>query len=177
MCPLTVSTFNTIPQVGQNLCSPSFTLGGQPAVVKVFPSGIVGNKNHVSIFLENQGQQPFDISEIDFTFAPSSASPLTWNAPKKELEPEDDWGFQRFVSVQKLRERKLLSEDGALHLLTKITREQEGNSVTFETSSEGEGEGLGQQLWEMFRQGSLTDFTLICDGQSLPCHRMVLGAR
>ena len=177
MCPLTVSTFNTIPQVGQNLCSPSFTLGGQPAVVKVFPSGIVGNKNHVSIFLENQGQEPFDISEIDFTFAPSSASPLTWNAPKKELEPEDDWGFQRFVSVQKLKEKKLLSEDGALHLVTKITREQEGNSVSLDTWEETGGEGRGQQLWQMYRQGSLTDFSLLCDGQSLACHRMVLSAR
>ena len=64
--------------------------------------------------------------EVVFTFHATGAPPLTWNAPKKELDSEDDWGFQRckpsacvnelteyrFVAVQKLREKKLVSEVG-----------------------------------------------------------------
>ena len=161
---------HVFPQAGESLCSPSFTLGATHLVVKVFPSGTVYSKNHVSIFLANQGQQPFDISEIDFTFAPSSACPLSKSAPlgpKKELQPEEDWGFQRFVTHRKLKEKRLLSEDGALHLVTRV-----------KTSSEGEGaEGLVPRLWDMYTQGAFTDFNLVCDGQSLPCHKVVLAAR
>ena len=65
----------------------------------MYPNGTVGNKNHVSIFLENKSNEPLHISEVVFTFQASGAAPLTWNAPKKELESEDDWGFQRSVIV------------------------------------------------------------------------------
>ena len=63
--------------------------------VQVYPNGTVGNKSHVSIFLENKSNEPLHISEVVFTFQAFGAAPLTWNAPKKELESEDDWGFQR----------------------------------------------------------------------------------
>ena len=67
--------------------------------LQVYPNGTVGNKGHVSIFLENKSEEPLHISEVVFTFQASGAAPLTWNAPKKELESEDDWGFQRLVGV------------------------------------------------------------------------------
>ena len=63
--------------------------------LQVYPNGTVGNKSHVSIFLENKSDEPLHISEVVFTFQAYGASPLTWNAPKKELESDDDWGFQR----------------------------------------------------------------------------------
>ena len=96
-----------------------------------------------------------------FTFHATGAPPLTWNAPKKELDSEDDWGFQRckpsacvnelteyrFVAVQKLREKKLVSEDGTLEIVTKITREQQGKSVSFDMHQRDEdGEGLACQV-------------------------------
>ena len=63
--------------------------------LQVYPNGTVGNKSHVSIFLENKSDEPLHISEVVFTFQAYCAPPLTWNAPKKELESDDDWGFQR----------------------------------------------------------------------------------
>ena len=66
--------------------------------MQVYPNGTVGNKSHVSIFLENKSDEPLHISEVVFTFQASGAPPLTWNAPKKALESEDDWGFQRYMS-------------------------------------------------------------------------------
>ena len=66
----------------------------------MYPNGTVGNKSHVSIFLENKSDEPLHISEVVFTFQASGAAPLTWNAPKKELESEDDWGFQRWISSE-----------------------------------------------------------------------------
>ena len=102
-------------QVGEKILSNEFFLGGQRAALKVdrvetilcncitsfvlqvYPNGTVGNKAHVSIFLENKSDEPLHISEVVFTFQASGAPPLTWNAPKKELESEDDWGFQRWV--------------------------------------------------------------------------------
>ena len=63
--------------------------------LQVYPNGTVGNKSHVSIFLENKSDEPLHISEVVFTFQAYGAPPLTWNAPKKALESEDDWGFQR----------------------------------------------------------------------------------
>ena len=73
----------------------------------MYPNGTVGNKSHVSIFLENKSNEPLHISEVVFTFQASGAAPLTWNAPKKELESEDDWGFQR--SVIATAESKILT--------------------------------------------------------------------
>ena len=96
-----------------------------------------------------------------FTFHATGAPPLTWNAPKKELDSEDDWGFQRykpsacvnerqeyrFVAVQKLREKKLVSEDGTLEIVTKITREQQSKNVSFDMQQRDEdGEGLACQV-------------------------------
>ena len=106
-----------------------------------------------------------------FTFHATGAPPLTWNAPKKELDSEDDWGFQRyepsasenelteyrFVAVQKLREKKLVSEDGTLEIVTKITREQQGKNVSFDMHQRDEDwEGLACQVG-----------TFICTGTSL----------
>ena len=96
-----------------------------------------------------------------FTFHATGAPPLTRNAPKKELDSEDDWGFQRykpsacvneltehrFVAVQKLREKKLVSEDGTLEIVTKITREQQSKNVSFDMHQRDEdGEGLACQV-------------------------------
>ena len=33
---------------------------------KVYPNGTVGNKGHVSIFLENKSEEPLHISEVIF---------------------------------------------------------------------------------------------------------------
>ena len=101
-----------------------------------------------------------------FTFHATGAPPLTWNAPKKELDSEDDWGFQRykpsacvneltehrFVAVQKLREKKLVSEDGTLEIVTKITREQQSKNVSFDMQQRDEdGEGLACQVGTAFQ--------------------------
>jgi len=165
-------------KVGEKIISDEFFLGGQCASLKVYPNGTVGNKSHVSIFLENKSNEPLHISEVVFTFQASGAAPLTWNAPKKELESEDDWGFQRFVAVQKLREKKLISEDGTLEIVTKITREQTSRNVSFNVHArEQDAEGLAGQLYEAWQSGSLVNFTLYCEGLSIPCHKIVLSAR
>ena len=36
---------------------------------------------------------------------------------------------------------------------------------------------LFSQLYEAWQSGSLVDFTLNCEGLSIPCHKIVLGAR
>ena len=164
---------------GESLSSNMFSLGGNFAVIKIFPNGTVGNKNHVSIFLENKGDVSLHISEIDFTFVPcNNSSPLSWIAPRKDLDPDDDWGFQRFVSVPKLKEKKLISNDGTLEIFTKITREQLSNNVSLETSGDNDGRlGVGEELWRMYKAGYMTDYTLHCDGIVFPCHKFILGSR
>ena len=53
----------------------------------------------------------------------------------------------RFVAVQKLREKKLVSEDGTLEIVTKITREQQSKNVSFDMQQRDEdGEGLACQV-------------------------------
>ena len=80
-------------------------------MLQVYPNGTVGNKAHVSIFLENKSDEPLHISEVVFTFQASGAPPLTWNAPKKELESEDDWGFQRWVPFIETSESNTLDNN------------------------------------------------------------------
>ena len=113
----------------------------------------------------------------------------------------------RFVAVQKLQEKKLVSEEGTLEIVTKITREHTSKNVSFNThAKELDGESLPFQVWkslfwsnpwhafhkhvlkkiawnmflqlyEAWQSGSLVDFTLHCEGLSIPCHKIVLGAR
>ena len=66
----------------------------------------------------------------------------TW----KELEQT----YFRFVAVQKLREKKLVSDDGAVEIVTKITREQTSKNVSFDTHGyrEQDGENLAGQVWK-----------------------------
>ena len=53
----------------------------------------------------------------------------------------------RFVAVQKLREKKLISEEGTLEIVTKITREQTSKNVSFNTHArELDGESLASQV-------------------------------
>ena len=53
----------------------------------------------------------------------------------------------RFVAVQKLREKKLVTEDGTLEIVTKITREQTSKNVSFNTHArEQDGEDLAGQV-------------------------------
>ena len=53
----------------------------------------------------------------------------------------------RFVAVQKLREKKLVSEDGTLEIVTKITREQQSKNVSFDMHQRDEDvEGLACQV-------------------------------
>ena len=55
----------------------------------------------------------------------------------------------RFVAVQKLREKKLISEEGTLEIVTKITREQTSKNVSFNTHPmELDGESLASQVRE-----------------------------
>ena len=84
-------------------------------MLQVYPNGTVGNKAHVSIFLENKSDEPLHISEVVFTFQASGAPPLTWNAPKKELESEDDWGFQRWVPFIETYESITLNNNSPPH--------------------------------------------------------------
>ena len=39
------------------------------------------------------------------------------------------------------------------------------------------GSGLASSLWEALQQGTMADFTLLCDGARLPCHRLLLATR
>ena len=58
------------------------------------------------------------------------------------------------MAVQKLREKKLVSEDGTLEIVTKITREQQGKSVSFDMHQRDEdGEGLACQVRTAFYTG------------------------
>ena len=51
------------------------------------------------------------------------------------------------MAVQKLREKKLVSEDGTLEIVTKITREQQSKNVSFDMHQRDEdGEGLAFQV-------------------------------
>ena len=51
------------------------------------------------------------------------------------------------MAVQKLREKKLVSEDGTLEIVTKITREQQSKNVSFDLHQRDEdGEGLACQV-------------------------------
>ena len=58
--------------------------------------------------------------------------------------------YFRFVAVQKLREKKLVSDDGAVEIVTKITREQTSKNVSFDTHGyrEQDGENLAGQVWK-----------------------------
>ena len=49
--------------------------------------------------------------------------------------------------MQKLREKKLISEDGTLEIVTKITREQTSRNVSFNVHArEQDAEGLAGQV-------------------------------
>ena len=51
--------------------------------------------------------------------------------------------------MQKLREKKLVSEEGALDIVTKITREQTSENVSFNThAKELDAESLSCQVCE-----------------------------
>ena len=51
--------------------------------------------------------------------------------------------------MQKLREKKLISEDGTLEIVTKITREQTSRNVSFNIHArEQDAEGLAGQVWK-----------------------------
>ena len=53
----------------------------------------------------------------------------------------------RFVAVQKLREKKLVSEEGTLEIVTKITREQTSKNVSFNLHArELDRESLASQV-------------------------------
>ena len=83
--------------------------------------------------------------------------------------------YFRFVAVQKLREKKLVSDDGAVEIVTKITREQTSKNVSFDTHGyrEQDGENLAGQVWKdkslsFIREASQNKVPNVGWGQVIP---------
>ena len=82
----------------------------------------------------------------------------------------------RFLLVTKLRSSVLGPGQSSLDTVWEIRVESEGPRPPPGCLGE-ERPDLASDLWQLFRQDVLTDYTLVCGGEEVRVHRAVLAAR
>eukprot|EP00092_Neocalanus_flemingeri_P010898 GFUD01011737.1.p1 GENE.GFUD01011737.1~~GFUD01011737.1.p1 ORF type:complete len:336 (-),score=83.30 GFUD01011737.1:51-1058(-) len=91
---------------------------------------------------------------------------------ENQIESKQDWGFEKFLTHEKCKEKLI---NGSLTVKAEIEVVEEKVMI--------QGKGKPSSLVsesavsaKIFMDMEFTDFTIICQGKSFPCHKAFLGA-
>jgi len=145
------------------LKSHKFTVSGKTMNIVVFPNGSgESTKGFVDVFLASDDKPDVEVS---CTFSMGKTKSKFSN---QRINP--DRGFSRFTSHEK---GKLELKNGVFELQVKIIVKEKKNTVIVGNRKDC------PQKWtssKIFEEKSFTDFEIVSDGKSYPCHKVFLSA-
>jgi len=86
---------------------------------------------------------------------------------------QPDWGFPRFVSHDKC---KFELKNGVFQLKVKVTVKEKKNTLIVGNKKIISKDWPQRSTSKIFEEKSFTDFEIISDGKSYPCHKVFLSA-
>jgi len=143
----------------ERLKSHKFTVNGKTMNIDVFPNGShESTKGYVGVFLASDNK-PED--EVSCTFSVGKTKAKFIN---QMINPNTNWGFRRFASHEKC---KLGLKNGVFELKVKVT--VNGKIISKDCPQKSTSS-------KIYEKKSYTDFEIISDGKSYPCHKVFLSA-
>ena len=150
---------------GKKIESEAFMLGDTPLTIAVYPNGQVDeDKGHVSIYLYNYGDDDInvkcqlitDLETRDFSYTASV-----------------QFGWGKFLTHAKCAEAY---KDKDFVVEAKVEMPGEGQ-VIVRTQSASASKKQKLNVWEnVYNEMSGADFTLVFEGEEVPCHKHILAA-
>jgi len=139
--------------------SHKFTVNGKTMILKVFPNGSdESTKGYVDVLLASDNKPDVEVS---CTF---SVGKIKVKFINQKINP--NYGFSRFASHDKCS--RLGLKNGVFELKVKVTV---GNRKII--SKDCPQKSTSSKIYE---EKSCTDFEIISDGKSYPCHKVFLSA-
>ena len=152
---------------GRSIESEIFLLGDTPLTIKVYPNGVQPFKGHVSIFLYNNGDDDINVKCQLITDL------KTGNFNYTKLAKAGGRGFGKFLThaqcAEAYKEKDFVVE-------TKVEMPGEVQVIVGkESASAPKKQKLN--VWEnVYNEMSGADFTLVFEGEEVPCHKHILAA-
>jgi len=152
------------------LKSHKFTVNGKTMNIDVRPNySSESHKGFVGVFLASDDKPDIEVS---CTFSMGTIEAKFNNA---KLNPDNpDWGFTKFATHEKC---KLELKNGVFELKVKVTAKEKKNTLIVGNrkivSKDCPPKSTSSKIFE---DKSFTDFEIISDGKSYPCHKVFLSA-
>jgi len=149
----------------ERLKAHKFTVNGKTMNIKVCPNGNdESSKGFVGVFLASYDKPDLEVS---CTF---STGTIEKKFSNKLINPDRARGFSRLASHDELE-----LKDGAFELNVKVTVKEKKNTLIVENRKMISKDQKSTSS-KIFEQKSFTDFEIISDGKSYPCHKAFLSA-
>jgi len=166
-----IDNFETYMEETREIVSHTFTVGGTPWYIKVVPnSENKKNKEQIGVFLVNDDDVyhtvgcKLRIGETVFEFR------------SKEIGDALDWGCPTFMTHQQCKEAL---KDGRLEIKVEVKVLDRDDHIIHgrgKMDSDMNTEIMEVNL-KIFEAKSFTDFCILSNGKSFPCHKAFLSAR
>jgi len=155
------------------LKSHKFTANGKTMNIVVWPNGSGENtKGFVGVFLASDDMPDVEVSCI-FSMG-TIKSKFSSTIPSTQIPHKPNWGFPKFASHDKCR---LELKNGVFELKVKVTAKEKKNTLIVGKrkiiSRDCPQKNISSKILE---EKSFTDFEIISDGKSYPCHKVFLSA-
>jgi len=146
------------------LKSHNFTVNGKTMNICVWPTGSPEktNEGYVDVFLAGDDKPDVEVSGA-------------FSIGKTKLKVSDhllnpDWGFINFISHEKC---KLELKNGVFELKVKVAVKEKKNTLIVGNRKDCPQKSTSSKIFE---EKSFTDFEIVSDGKSYPCHKVFLSA-
>jgi len=152
------------------LQSHKFTANGKIMNIDVFPNGHdESTRGFVSVFLCSSDDKPD--AEVSCRI---SSGTVEFEFINQEINSDADYGFSTFVSHANC---KLMLKNGVFELKVKVTVKEKKNTLIVGKrkifSKDCPQKSTSSKIFE---EKAFTDFEIVSDGKSYPCHKAFLSA-
>jgi len=127
------------------------------------------NKGNVGVFLANDNEEEFTVS-CEFKIGKTVRK-----YKRHKVAAKSDWGYRAFFTHEKCKEEL---KNGKLEVKVEIEvfGKEENTLISGKGSNPVRIPDIKVNL-KIFEDKFLTDFSVVCNGKSFPCHKVFLAAR
>ena len=154
---------------GQIIESHEFKIGDHPLLIRVYPNGRDENfKGYVSVYLKNKGDVELSVKSLLITDVTTDV--IDYQLP---LRVGSGRGATKFLTHAECAEA---FKDKDFVVEAKVEMPGEPLTIAGGKSSPASKRQKLNLLEKVFNKMERTDFTLVFNGEEVPCHKVILAA-
>jgi len=176
----TVEDFKTKMETfksGQQLESSQFVINGLKLCINLYPNGRNDDEGGcVSLFLRNDNSIQL---EVMCEFILGLEKPYKHQFTFNKINPNSGYGFPKMYTHEQMLAKEVM-DDGVLDIKAIITFKGKVRNISQSIDEAVEldcPEKVGMDLYNSYELQEFTDFEIVCQDRSIPCHKVVLASR